>query len=381
MNRIALASGALLLSTSIASAGALDRSGQPVGVLFEQGNYAELTYSHTWPDVQGTFTDPSTGTVASGNVGVSFGQASLAFKSDLTDRLSLAVILDHPFGADVSYGSADPLYPISGTRAQFESLSVTALGRYRFSDNFSIHAGARAVEIDASLFSQVLSVQSTPQGLAAVLYTYDGEFDSDSDVGYVIGAAYERPEIALRVALTYSSETEFSHQTSFTGTSIGEGRTEYTLPQSVNLDFQTGIAADTLLFGSVRWVDWSATRIDAFGYGFNPVVSYEDDIVTYTLGVGRQMTDRISASASVIYEPSVGSDFDPAVQGSGVSNLAPVDGQLGVQLGASYALNDRVEVGAGVRYTRLSDVTTRAFGAEFTDNDTLSVGMKIGVSF
>ena len=41
----------------------------------------------------------------------------------------------------------------------------------------------------------------------------------------------------------------------FTGTGSGSGLSEYTLPQSVNLDFQTGVAADTLVFGSVRWVD------------------------------------------------------------------------------------------------------------------------------
>ena len=384
MNRIAPSAGALLLvSTSIAGAGALDRTGQPLDVLFEDGNYAELNFSITVPDVQGTFTNPLLGSAGSGDVAEDFGLASLSFKSDLSDQVSLAVIIDQPFGAEVDYGDADPTYPIAGSEAQFETLAVTALGRYKFNEVFSIHAGVRFIQVRADLLSQVTNIVVDPlTGLpTATLYTYDGDFETDDTLGYVVGAAYERPDIALRVALTYSSETEFSHDTTFSGSTVGAGKTDYTLPQSVNLDFQTGIAAGTLLFGSIRWVDWSSTEINAAGYAFNPVVSYDDDYVTYTLGVGRQFTDKLAASAAVIYEPAIGSDFDPATGEGGISNLGPTDGQLGIQLAASYAVTDRVEVGAGLRYTRLGGGTSRFFGAEFDDNDAVSAGLRIGYRF
>jgi len=384
MNRIAPSVGALLLlSTSMASAGALDRTAQPVDVLFQDGNYAELNFSYTIPDVQGTFSNPLLGVAEAGDVASDFGLASLSFKSDLSDRVSLAVIIDQPFGAEVDYGDADPTYPIAGSVAQFESLAVTALGRYKFNETFSLHAGVRYVQVKASLLSQVTSITVDPlTGLpAATLYTYDGDFESDDALGYVVGAAYERPDIALRVALTYSSETEFSHDTTFSGTTLGTGQTVYTLPQSVNLDFQTGIAAGTLLFGSIRWVDWSSTVIDAAGYAFNPVVSYDDDYVTYTLGVGRQFTDKLAASAAVIYEPSIGSDFDPATGEGGLSNLGPTDGQLGIQLAANYAVTNNVEVGLGVRYVSLGGGTSRFFGADFDDNHAISAGLRIGYRF
>jgi long-chain fatty acid transport protein len=385
MKRTASGAGALLfLSASIASAGALDRTGQPIGVLFEDGNYAELSFSFTIPDVQGTFTHPLIGTAESGDVSTDFGLASLSFKSDLGDRFALAVILDHPFGAEVDYSEADPTYPIAGSQAEFETLAVTALGRYKFNDNFSLHAGVRFIQVKADLLSQVTSVTIDPATgqPAATLYTYDGDFESDEALGYVVGAAYERPDIALRIALTYSSETDFSHDTTFTGTGIGAGASEYSLPQSVNLDFQTGVAADTLLFGSIRWVDWSETMIDAFGYAFNPVVSHDGDYVTYTLGVGRQFTDKLAASAAVIYEPAIGSDFDPAEPAtSGISNLSPTDGQLGLQIATSYALTESVEVGAGVRFTRLGGGTTRYIGADFEDNHAISAGFRIGYRF
>jgi len=51
--------------------------------------------------------------------------------------------------------------------------------------------------------------------------------------------------------------------------------TEIKTPQSVNLEFQTGIAKVTLLFGSVRWVDWTAFNIFPADFpDVNPIVSY-----------------------------------------------------------------------------------------------------------
>ena len=384
MSRIVPGVGALLLlSTSMAQAGALDRSGQPVTAIFEEGNYAELSFGFTQPDVQGTF--PLNG-ASSGNVGVDYDMTTLSFKYDLTDRLSFAVIVDQPFGAEVSYEDADLVYPFRGSVATFESTSVTALGRYEFSDRFSVHGGARLVRVDADLYVQSPTQNPLDPTLPATAF-YDADFDEDEDVGFVVGGAYEREEIGLRVALTYSSETEFSHDTQYEIGLVGLGSrnessvTEYTLPQSVNLDFRTGIAQDTAIFGSVRWVDWSSTEINVDEYFGNPVVGYDEDIVTYTLGIGRRVTDQLTASAAVVYEPATGSDFDPTVPGSGVSNLAPTNGQLGVQLAATYALNDNIELTGGLRYTRLGDATTRGIGAEFEDNDAVSLGLRVGFRF
>ncbi|WP_210529818.1 OmpP1/FadL family transporter [Rubellimicrobium arenae] len=380
MSRVALGTAALLASTSLANAGGLDRTGQPVSVLFQDGNYLELSYGFTAPDVQGTFL----GVVGSGDVGGDYEQVALSFKYDLSDRLSVGLILDAPFGADVDYGDAEPGYPIAGSRAEFSTSSITALARYKLNDNFSVHGGVRSVSVDADLFIQYVA-PGTPAAVPP--YTYDADYERERDLAYVVGAAYERPDIALRVALTYSSETTFENGTSYSvtgplGAFSGEGQVdEFTLPQSVNLDFQTGIAPRTLLFGSIRWADWSETVISVPDYALNPVVNYEDDIITYTLGVGRQVSDRLAASAAVIYEPSTASDFDPAVTGSGVSNLAPTSGQLGLQLAASYRVTDSIEVGGGIRYTRLGDANTRGFGAEFEDNDAVSVGVRVGFHF
>jgi outer membrane scaffolding protein for murein synthesis (MipA/OmpV family) len=69
------------------------------------------------------------------------------------------------------------------------------------------------------------------------------------------------------------------------------------------------------------------------------------------------------------------------VPGSGASNLSPSSGQVGLLLAATYALNDNIELTGGLRYTRLGDVTTRNIGAEFKDNDALSLGLRVGFRF
>lgn len=367
------AASALILAAPLAHAGALDRSGQPVTALFEPGNYADLSFGYAMPNLEGTATTPL-GASGSGDVGADYAVFGLSLKYDVTPNVSLAFIVDNPFGADPDYGDADAGYPLAGTTAAFNSVGYTALARYRFDNGFSVHAGARAVTVDANLDLVALTALG-PQPL------YAGDFASDTGFGYVVGAAYERPEIALRVALTYSSAIAMAHDTSATllspaGPLAQDSTTEYDLPQSVNLDFRTGIAEGTALFGQVRWVDWSELSISeplyTLGFG-GPIVGYPEDYWTYTLGVGRQLTDRLTGTAAVFYEPA-------AVNGEGVDDLSPYDGQAGVILAATYRATDAVEVTGSVRYTRLGRAST-PIGAEFEDGDLLALGARLAYRF
>ncbi|MBU2288850.1 MAG: aminotransferase class I/II-fold pyridoxal phosphate-dependent enzyme, partial [Gammaproteobacteria bacterium] len=96
-------------------------------------------------------------------------------------------------------------------------------------------------------------------------------------VGWVAGVAWERPDIAARVSLTYNSEVDHDFDTVERGPLVdpdgpgpvpalplleGTSTTTVSTPESWNLEFQTGVAADTLVFGSIRWVEWSAFRVD-----------------------------------------------------------------------------------------------------------------------
>lgn len=332
-----------------ALAGGLDRSGQSIAPLFETGGYVELSYGMVTPEVSGVLA----GALGSGDVGSEYSQTALAFKSDLGQSLSLALIIDQPFGAAVSYADADPGYPVDAV-ATFSTVATTAILRYRFSDRFSVHGGVRMLQADGSL----------EQGGVTTI------FHSDTSNGYLVGAAYEIPDIALRVALTYNSAISMDHTTTAFDGAVDLGPTQFDFPQSVNLDVQTGIAADTLLMGSIRWVDWTATDINV-GQTGTDLVDYTNDVTTYTIGIGRQFSEALAGSISVSYEESTGEL---------ASNLAPTDGKLGVSIGGSYEIG-QATISAGINYTLLGDATTELVGSEFADNTAMGFGIKVGYTF
>lgn len=344
--------GALVLGANAAAAGGLDRSGQPVTLIFHSGSFLELSFGAAMPQISGTLA----GGLDSGAVVPSYISYGFAMKTDLSNRLSLGITVDQPFGAVIDY--ADPIYPLGGSTANVRSSSVTFLGRYKINNNFFVHGGLREVSASGD-------VAIAQFGLPV----YQATFASATDLGYVIGAAYEKPEIALRMALTYSSATTHPMNTTVSGAPAGATTIE--LPQSVNLDFQTGISVDTLLFGSVRWADWTATAINTPLYTDNPLLSYANDVVTYSVGLGHRFSDSFSGAVMIGYEKT---------QGGLTSNLTPTDGYLSIGLGGTYTTG-KVKISGGVQYVMLGEATTEGVFADFSGNTALGVGMKLSFEF
>jgi long-chain fatty acid transport protein len=374
MNRYLLTTALVALSATAAAAGGIDRSGQGLGALFETGRYFELSFGSVNPSVSGVDSPlgPLPGGGSTGNVANDYTQLSFSYKYDVNDRVSFALNLDQPFGADVLYG--DGSVNLGGTRAEASSTSLSAILRYKFDGGFSVHGGVRASKGDG--FIRLSGLAYGP------VNGYNVTLDSDLAPGYLIGVAYEKPEIALRVALTYNSAITHDFQTTerIGNVQVAPGSvTEVELPQSVNLDFQSGIAKDTLIFGQVRWADWSAFRVDpvwftgATGGGLIDL----EDTTTFTLGVGRKFNEHWAGSISFTYEEG-GSDRL-------VSPLAPTNGRKGVTVGAVYT-RDNMKVTMGVNYTMLGDAfaetgTPDTARAVMEDNTALGVGVKVGWSF
>lgn len=376
------AGAALLLSTSIASAGGVERAAPSAALLFEEGNYLELNFGFVSPEVSGEQQIPAgLGSPAgsdSGDMAEDYFQLGFGYKNDLNDRWSLAIIFDQPYGADVNYAD-DTAYAYGGgvtpfgSTATIDSNAITALVAYKLPDNLTVYGGARAVQT---------------VGEVELFNTYSMEIDAETNFGYVVGAAWERPDIAARVSLTYHSEIthDFQATEAYPAELIGETPTEFstTLPQSVTLEGQTGIAADTLLFGSVRWVDWTAFDITPpiFALGGSSLVDYSDDSVTYNLGVGRRFNDEWSGAVTAGYE---------AAKGGFSGNLGPTDGNTSVGVAVTRTM-DALRITGGVRYIWIGDAETEAPGAftgdtpgvtlgDFSDNSGWAAGVRIAYNF
>jgi long-subunit fatty acid transport protein len=367
MKRTLCSAAALLAAATAAHSGGVEKSTQSVAILFEQGNYAELSFGRFSPEVSGTLgaaVGPFPAGSASGDMVAGYNTVSLGYKTDLNDKLSLAIIIDQPIGAKVRYEG--PFggfpYPLAGTTADLTSNALTALLKYKFANNISVYGGLR--------YQTVKGVVSIPfVGAPGPGYTL--ETNNDSELGYVVGVAWEKPEIAARVALTYNSAITHTLDSVETGPTPAVSSFETEVPQSVNLEFQTGIAKDTLLFGSIRWVEWSAFVIDPLGYPLaDPLVEYASDRVTYNLGIGRRFNENWSAAVTLGYE-----DPDGEVTG----NLGPTDGFSSIGLAATYTM-DNIEITGGIRYVQIGDATT-TLGAEFEDNSGVGVGVRVGYTF
>lgn len=384
MKKIASCIGILMASAAPVMAGGIERAPQSLVALFEKGNYVELSFGGATPKVEGRdVAGFSTGDVARG-----YGFVGLTYKHQFNDHLSGAFIIEQPFGVDIRYDqAADGGSPVlGGTTVGVNSTTYTGILRYKFDSEFSVHAGIRGSRADGNV---------TLQGLAyeALGSYYDLDIDGAWGVGWLAGVAYEIPEIAARVSLTYNSPIEHDFDMSETSPAIlaaTGGLTdtltgEHTVktPRSWTLEGQTGVAADTLVFGSVRWVKWSEFKVDNAVFpiettaGTTQLVSL-DDTTTYIIGVGRKFTDHWSGSASFIYEPSKGEDISP---------LAPYNGRKGVTLAAIYTM-DNIKITTGINYSKLGG-TTLGVGpddakrrvATTDDGEIWGIGVRVGYSF
>jgi long-chain fatty acid transport protein len=369
---------AALAAAGGANAAALEQTvPSTIRLLYQEGRYAEFGVAYTDPDQSGdgAVIPPNPIIPAGplpGNTGDVFEARwtfSGAYKADLSDRLSYALIFDQPLIADTRYGAGTFPIPIyEGSKADLTTYQLTGALSYDISDNVKLFGGLRAQRLDAE---------------AAVSFVDDYSVKADDSwgYGYLLGAAYERPEIALRVALTYYSRIGYDLDTAeFTATTgTVDTETDVDTPQSVQLDFQTGVAPQTLVFGYIRWVDWSEFAISppiyeqatAFLLGQpRPLVDYADDWWTYNLGIGRQLTDAVAGSLSLTYEPDVGGEL---------TSLGPYDGRTTATAALSYDYG-QFNVTGGLTYGVLGD-TFNVLQTDYDDGSVWGAGLRVGYTF
>lgn len=365
MKRIAITAALMATTAGSAFAGGIERAKDSVLFMFEKGDYAEFAFGSVRPDVSGRLdADPS---ISSGNMLTGYTTMALSYKKQLNEQWSLGIRLSQPHGASVKYPSALTTgYPVGGSNAELGINALTAIARYEMQNNVSVFGGLRIQQAsgDVELYSSGAKF-------------YDMSTETATDYGYLLGVAWERPEIAARVALTYHSSISHDLQSTenFGGGPI-VNEFETITPQSINLEFQTGIAEDTLLFGNVRWAEWTEFNITPPAYGTvinQALVDYSNDVITYNLGLGRRFTDTWSGAVTLGYEKTHG-DY--------VGNLGPTDGYKSIGLAASYT-KDALKVTFGVEYADIGTAHTQIgpYTTTFADNSAIGAGVRIGYSY
>lgn len=426
MKIFAGAAALLATTTAMTHAGGLDRSGQSVLAIFNDPGTYSFSLGHVSPSVTGTDLGGGGGDY---DAGQAYTQLSFGLTHEVNDRFSYTLIYDQPFGADLLYNGVPGLTNLAGTRADLSSDAISLLGKFQVNERVSVFGGIRLqqaggrVSLNGLAYGQALAVSGAaaaipgidsatlgaalaglPSAVTAVeavtgagsLPTigagvaantgafvtgggYDVTLSKEFGVGLTAGVAYEIPEIALRAVLTYHSEITHdadSVETIAIGPVAGvpiSGTTTFASPQSVNLEFQTGIAQDTLAFASLRWTDWD--DFDVIPPVLNSDLANIDDSYRWTIGVGRRFSEKFAGSVSITYEKDNGS--------ATVSPLGPNDGQLGITIGGRYT-DGNLDISGGINYTKLGDAFAGVADqpvALFEGSSALGVGLRVNYKF
>ena len=422
-------STAMVLATLPATgafAAALDRSGQSMSAFFQPGNYFEAGLSVLDADVSGTTKAnypnaalPLLSNTSVGEMADSYQFAHAALKLQLADQLSFGLIYDQPFGAKATYSTDTAKLPAAlpgaaaalqgqgafhngtqGTSVEVETQNLSMILGFQPNKNLNFYAGPVYQTVKGNI-----QLRGTAYGGSATFGGYNADIKETGDIGWLAGAAYQIPEIALKASVTYRSEIKHSTDAKESFSSLGlfaglnaipAKETDITTPQSVNLDLQTGIMADTVAFANVRWVNWKdfAVRPYKFGVastqaavvastgkkdGFD-LVAYTDDQWSVTTGVGRKLNEHWAGNVSVGWDSGAGNP---------ITTLGPTEGYWNVGLGLQYSPAANYFIAGGVKYFWLGDAKAQSaaqfntdnYVADFTGNNAIAYGMKIGYKF
>lgn len=377
-----------------AFAAAMDRTGQSISAFLQPGNYAEAGLSVLDADVSGKDKNG----VNTGDMAASYHSASAALKIQATDNISVGLLFDQPFGAKAEYAAGDHAFSFDGegTSAEVTTENLTLLVGFQPNANWNFYAGPVWQQAKGEVH-----LRGSAYSLLGQTRYYDADMKNDDAWGWAAGFAYQIPEIALKASLTYRSEIKHNLNSTETfakmpgnlivqglGATYTEGSTAVTTPQSVNFDFQTGVASNTVAFANIRWVNWDgfAIRPNDFGQAIdnlgNPaliganLVEYNKDQWTINAGVGRKLTEKWSGTVSVGWDSGAG---DP------VTTLGPTEGYWSLGLGAQFSPATNYFIQGGVKYFWLGDAdaltASSPYEGSFKDNHAIGYGLKFGYKF
>ncbi|MDF1635475.1 OmpP1/FadL family transporter [Mycoplana sp. MJR14] len=396
MRRLKLTSGiaglaALAVSTS-ALAGGLERHGYDTDLLFEDSPFffdGSVTYvmpnrkienarDHSVPD-----TDPTNlnnlGYSTTADEYENYADPYVGGKAAIGDSIDCMVDYSEPWGA-----SSNPGRHWAGAKDMTEidvySHNYGGTCSYKFDmgpGQFRVIGGGFYQEIGGHKEAVVFAPEVLP-GMGALLgqdfssYSGLGRLDGmeDSSGGWRLGIGYEIPEYAMRASLVYNSRVKYDSidgTLDLTGVPAAAALLEMdpmrqalysrifgvstpvtgsaTLPDSLELKLQSGIAPDWLAFGSVKWTNWSLLQTVEFtcdgsaafcgaadGVALTSLDLFYRDGWTVTGGVGHKFNEQWSGGVSLTWDRGTST-----VTGSQSDSWT-------VGLGAAYAPTENVEL-------------------------------------
>jgi long-chain fatty acid transport protein len=332
-----------MLVASAAQAGGLERSGYNIDLLFDPADYAvEATATYVNPQRElknVTDINPANGIGSNGLGGgstsvrdtESYWAPRIGIKAGLGDSVDCMADYSQPWGAHTNPGK-NWMGANDNIETKVESDNYAATCSYKWD------VGPGFVRLIGGAFYQ--EVGGFKERLVApdILVPGNGVGRLDlegSGWGWRTGVAYEIPEYAMRASLVYNSAVDLDDLSG--SIDLRElGLTKYgvtgfaSMPDSVELKVQSGVAPGWLAFGSVKWTDWSQLQVLRFcPAAITPTTQcttldllYRDGW-TITGGIGHKFNDQWSGAVSLTWDRGTshgyGTQTDTWLLGTGVS--------------------------------------------------------------
>lgn len=374
-------------------AAAFEQSSQSIQILFYDQNYVEMSAAHIQPDVTGKIVrtesmfedgiqDDSTGQLVKDQWG---GNASV--KLQVAPDWSIAILYDRPFGMDAQYyyqPTQDHQHQFSESATiQFNSHTLSTVVGFQPTVNWHLYSGVALQRFSGEL------------GITGVKYDFlDGyqvHFKPETSFGWLAGISYSIPEYYFRASLTYRSPIQHKHKTEEsieTGLSQSDYSTIRT-PESVNLDFNTGLSTRSFAYVSLRWVNWPEfvvqppelnviAKLAALDLH---LIDYQDQQWSGKVGLGYRLYPNWTPLLEYLWDSGTG---NPA------STLNPSDGYWGIGLGHLYKIQETWDIATGLYYLKFQkpkistseSITSQISGlSAISDNSAWIVGLKLGYHF
>ncbi|MGR6430974.1 OmpP1/FadL family transporter [Rhizobium sp. PAMB 3174] len=301
---------AALLATSAftaAHAGGLEEAGYNIDDLFDTSVVtfdSHVTYVHP---------DRKFKNATGGSTGLSSGSASADGAEDYTNYYAgLKFGLGEGIDCLLDYSEPWGVHSAPGTEWA-GAVDITEIKiyshNYAGTCSYKFDVGPGQLRLIGGGFYQ--EVGGFKEAFISAGYPVVGRLDLKGDGwGWRTGVAYEIPEYAMRASLVYNSAVKLDD---ITGTLALPGIATYdvqgstSMPDSLELKLQSGIAPDWLAFGSVKWTDWSQLQsIGFYQKGTTTELTSLDllyrDGWTITGGIGHKFNDQWSGAVSLTWD-------------------------------------------------------------------------------
>lgn len=327
--------GGIILATAVsAQAGGFNRGAANLDPLYNAGGfgiYSTAIYvspGRSYSSVNSPVTGPS----GSVEFGEDYWIPSVSVGGRIAGGLSCAGSYTQPYGADAKYSGPITFHIAEQSLETHEYGLTCAYGFDVGKGRLSVIGGGFYETVE---FTQGRNFIGIIPGVTDISLL---QVESDT-FGYRLGLGYDIPEIALKAQLLYRSETNHDDATgNYTNTPFAAlavltgappavagalygtatsatARTGASLPQSLELNLQSGIAPGWLAFGSVKWTDWSVLQNlivteGVAGRPFSSTQFFFKDGWTINGGIGHQFNEKLAGQVSLTWDKGVSTGWD-----------------------------------------------------------------------